>query len=372
MASAKLLNEGSEWQDYSSGFKCALAQYEAESGYKLKITKKDAVKAKVVCTLACGFQLNVRCKPKNKMWYISAKSSVLTHNCDITNHQIPTVKPCALAKILDTDFKASNCLPSWKDIQTKCQQKHLHVSKKVAYTARSVLKKSQWGNEEQEYGLIKPYLMELTRLNPGSHYFFEQDSEGHFVRCGFTVPFAAKFLSLAMPALIHDMAHLHKQKYPGQLSHMVAQDGNHNILGLTRGLHKGEDEREWTEVMSSNRSVLDSNAFDCSKNFLVGDHDKGMTNAADKVYLESHSFRCTKHHAGNLAKTHKASQEVRYFYTCAVMGYMLSDWDHHMGLIQQHRPDVHDAILAADPSTLLVRTHQLRGMTSTPKAMPSP
>ena len=108
------------------------------------------------------------------------------------------------------------------------------------------------------------------------------------MRCGFTVPFAAKFLSLAMPALIHDMAHLHKQKYPGQLSHMVAQDGNHNILGLTWGLHKGEDEREWTEVMSSNRSVLDSNAFDCSKLFLVGDHDKGMTNAADKVYPESH------------------------------------------------------------------------------------
>ena len=54
--------------------------------------------------------------------------------------------------------------------------------------------------------------MELTRLNPGYHYLYDQDIEGHFMRCGFTVPFAAKFLTLAMPALIHNMAHLKQTK----------------------------------------------------------------------------------------------------------------------------------------------------------------
>jgi hypothetical protein len=347
----KLLDEGMEWQDYKTGFKLAIAEYEQDSGYKLKIPKKSSEKAKFVCTLACGFNLNVRCRPKDKVWYISTKSSCFDHSCDITNHAIPLVKPTALAEILNEDFNVSNALPTWKDIKSKCQQKQLLVSKKVAYTARKIIKETQWGNEEKEYGLIKPYLEELTRLNPGSNYFYEQDEAGHFLRCGFTAPFAAKFLNYAIPAQIHDMCHLRNQKYPGQLSHMVAQDGNHNILGLSWGLHKGEDEKEWTTIMASNRAVLDTHGFDCGKIFLLGDYDKGMTNAAKSVFPEVQSFRCTKHHAGNLARTHRASQEIRYFYTCAVMGYRVCDWEHHMGLILKHRPDIHNAILEADPTT---------------------
>ena len=88
-----------------------------------------------------------------------------------------------------------------------------------------------WGTEEREYGYLKPYLQELARLNPGSNFFHEQDSSGHFLRCGFTVPFLADLLTYGVPAQMHDMAHLRDQKYPGQLSHMVVEDWQPQYFG---------------------------------------------------------------------------------------------------------------------------------------------
>ena len=72
---------------------------------------------------------------------------------------------------------------------------------------------------------------------------------------------------------MHDMAHLRNQKYPGQLSHMVVQDGNHNILGVSWGLHQSENEEEWTTIMRSNRAVLESEQFPVKSIFLLGDAD---------------------------------------------------------------------------------------------------
>ena len=215
------------------------------------------------------------------------------------------------------------------------------------------MKSSVWGDKEKEYGHIKPYLQELTRLNPGSSFFYETDAKGHFVRCGFTPPFAATFLNNAIPAMITDMAHLRNQKFPGQLSQMVGQDGNHNILPLTWGLHSGEDEAEWSAVFDCNRNGLDMQGYSEVQNlFLLGDADKGMAAAGAQCFPDSLRFRCTKHMATNLAqKPLKAPQEIRYFYTCAAMGYTQADWDRHMQLIEAARPDVYAYILAADPST---------------------
>ena len=79
----------------------------------------------------------------------------------------------------------------------------------------------------KEYGYFQPYQEQLTLLNPGSHFFYVQKT------CGFTVPFVPDFLAHGILAQMHNMAHLCDQKYPGQLSHMVVQDGNHQILGVT-------------------------------------------------------------------------------------------------------------------------------------------
>ena len=81
----------------------------------------------------------------------------------------------------------------------------------------------------------------------------------------------------------------------------------------------------------------------------MGDSDKGMKNASAVVFPECRSFRCVKHHSKNLASGHKASKEIRYFYTCAAMAYMPHEYDHHMDLILQSRPDVHQAIIEAHP-----------------------
>ena len=83
-------------------------------------------------------------------------------------------------------------------MKAKAQAANLKMTKKVAYTARNVLKHNAWGAEEKEYGYIKPYLEELVRLNPGSHFFHEQDSYSHFVQCGFTVPFLPELLTNAI------------------------------------------------------------------------------------------------------------------------------------------------------------------------------
>ena len=80
--------------------------------------------------------------------------------------------------------------------------------------------------------------------------------------------------------MITDMAHLRNQKFPGQLSQMVGQDGNHNILPLTWGLHSGEDEAEWSAVFDCNRNGLDMQGYSEVQNlFLLGDAAKGMAAA---------------------------------------------------------------------------------------------
>ena len=273
----------------------------------------------------------------------------MEHDCDITKHAVPPAPRSEIIALVSDDYKLTNKLPSWGDIKAKAQAANLKVTKKVAYSSWQVMKDTAWGTEEKEYGYLKPYLEELARVNPGSHFFHEQDSDGRFIRCGFTVPFLAEFLSNAVPAQIHDMAHLRDQKYPGQLSHMVVQDGNHNILGVTWGLHQAENEEEWTALMDSNRQVLHGGEFPVQSIFLMGDADKGMKNASAVVFPECRSFRCVKHHSKNLASGHKASKEIRYFYTCAAMAYMPHEYDHHMDLILQSRPDVHQAIIEANP-----------------------
>ena len=149
------------------------------------------------------------------------------------------------------------------------------------------------------------------------------------------------------------MAYLRNQKYAGQLSLMVGQDGNHNILPLTWGIHSAEDEVEWTAVKTCNRLGLETQEYsDLDKLFFLSDADKGMAAAGGTCFPTSLKFRCTKHMAKNLAQAPlKTPQEVRYFYTCACMGYMETDWNTHMELIRAARPDVHEYVLQADPST---------------------
>ena len=347
----EMLCEGKEWQSYDDGFKPCLRNYERECGYTTKIIKKDKKQAKLKCSIpTCSFALNLNCRKKDQVWYISRKSSNFDHECDITKHSVPVANPAQIINLVSEEFKLSNKLPSWGDMKAKAQACNVKVTKKVAYTARKMLKDTAWGTEEKEYGFLKPYLEELTRLNPGSHFFYEEDKDGHFVRCGFTVPFLSDFLLHAIPAQMHDMAHLRNQKYPGQLSHMVVQDGNHNILGVSWGLHQSENEEEWTTIMRSNRAVLESEQFPVKSIFLLGDADKGMNNASKEVFPECRSFRCIKHHAKNLASGLRASVEIRYFYTCATMAYMASEYAKHIDLIRTHRPDVHEAIIQADPT----------------------
>ena len=206
------------------------------------------------------------------------------------------------------------------------------------------MKDTAWGTEEREYGYLKPYLQELARLNPGSNFFHEQDSSGHFLRCGFTVPFLADLLTYGVPAQMHGMAHLRDQKPYG------CPGWQPQYFGGKLGLHQSENEQEWCALMDSNRKVLNAEGFPVDTIFLLGDADKGMKNASNVNFPECRSFRCVKHHSKNLASAHRASQEIRYFYTCAAMAYMPEEYDHHMNLILQTRPDVHEAIVRADPT----------------------
>jgi len=89
-ANHKILVEGSEWQSYTDGFKPCLREYERESGYTTKIIKKDNKQAKLQCSIStCAFTLKLNCRPKDKMWYVSQKSSKMEHDCDITKHAVP-------------------------------------------------------------------------------------------------------------------------------------------------------------------------------------------------------------------------------------------------------------------------------------------
>ena len=89
------------------------------------------------------------------------------------------------------------------------------------------------------------------------------------------------------------------------------------------------------------------NTFQCPV-FLLGNAGKDMENTRKEVFPECRSFRRIKHHAKNLASLHQASVELQYFYTCAAMAYIASDYVKHMDLIRTHCPDVHEAIIQAD------------------------
>ena len=86
------------WQSYEDGFKQCLREYEQQTGYTLKIIKKDNRQARVKCAIStCSFTLNLNCRKKDKMWYISQKSSKLQHDCNITKH--PT-RPAAPQRVI--------------------------------------------------------------------------------------------------------------------------------------------------------------------------------------------------------------------------------------------------------------------------------
>ena len=55
-------------------------------------------------------------------------------------HSVPVANPAQIINLVSEEFKLSNKLPSWGDMKAKAQKCNVKVTKKVAYTARNMLK----------------------------------------------------------------------------------------------------------------------------------------------------------------------------------------------------------------------------------------
>ena len=135
-------------------------------------------------------------------------------------------------------------------------------------------KKIVYGKEEDEYNLIKPYLEELEKVNPGT--IAEVDfhpTTNQFVRCYVIPNYGKRFLRNSLPAIFQDMAHLYT-KIPGNLWLAVGMDGDHHLMLVGWGICSPEKKEEWKIFQEGLKQQYGAELLE-ERFFSITDRQKG-------------------------------------------------------------------------------------------------
>ena len=166
--------------------KGAVNAYSSKVGYGSKIVPADGTtRAEFVCLVStdCTFNIRASARSKKELGIFRVnKKSCITHSCDQLLHMGQTVQPdkYAVARMLVPQVTSQGTVPDAGSVQTiAAETLDMPVKKATAYRAMALAKATVFGEYNEEFTYIEPYLEQFVAQNPGSKMYVNFDANGH-------------------------------------------------------------------------------------------------------------------------------------------------------------------------------------------------
>ncbi|KAJ9548062.1 hypothetical protein OSB04_020605 [Centaurea solstitialis] len=267
----------------------------------------------------CSWVLHVSTSKNDSTWTV--KTYVGDHTC----LQARKVNLCT-ARILSQHIQeeiATNPDIPLKTLHEQIQKKfQIRVSSQQVFRAKQMATRQVRGDYSQQYLLLRDYLEELQRSNPGTTVKLELEIEPNLQTT--TRQFKRVYICLGalkngFKALGRDLLGLDgsfmKGPYPGQILTAVGVDPNHGIYPLAYAIVEAETTNSWTwflECLGDDLELVSNSNFT-----FISDRQKGIIPAIAKVFPAAEHRFCVRHIQQNMKQSWKGKVYNDMLWRCA-------------------------------------------------------
>ncbi|XP_048629915.1 uncharacterized protein LOC106413961 [Brassica napus] len=313
-------------------------------------TSKAALQATMeICAMKHNFDYKVA-KTDRRVWYVRCayddcrwrvraegltgssyfiiKKYVPDHSCapSSRNHSVRTVSSKTVGSLIKHKYETVKEGPKPNDIIQFMRDDHgVEISYSLAWEAREYAVSVVRGIPEKGYEKVPKYLHMMKEANPGSHTFYETDSDGRFkflfIAYGQSI---RGFYAAIRKVIVVDGTFL-KSKYKGVLMVATALDGNSNLYPIASGVVDSENDRSWEWFMRQLKVVI----------------------ALAKVYPHAHHGICI-HHLLNNVVTYFKGKGVAGLVAKASKAYRVADFKKQFTAIFSISPAIGNYLIQAD------------------------
>ena len=333
-------------------------------------TTKNALKATMeICAMKHNFDYKVG-KSDKRVWYVRCadddcgwrvraegltgssyfiiKKYVLDHSCSPSsrNHSVRTVSSKSVGSLIMHKYESVKEGPKPNDIIQFMRDDHgVEISYSLAWDAREYAVNAVRGIPEKGYEKIPKYLQMMKEANPGTHTFYETDTDGRFKFLFISYGQSIRgFYAGIRKVIVVDGTFL-KSKYKGVLLVATTLDGNSNLYPIAFGVVDSENDRSWEWFMRQLNVVI---ADDQSLAF-VSDRNASIAKALAEVYPHSHHEICI-HHLLNNVVTYFKGKGVAGLVAKASKAYRVADFKKIFTAIFGISPEIGNYLIEADVS----------------------
>ncbi|XP_018460226.1 uncharacterized protein LOC108831162 [Raphanus sativus] len=331
-------------------------------------SSKTALKATMeICAMKHNFDYKlvksdkkiwyVRCADDDCTWRVRAegltgssyfiiKKYVPDHTCapSSRNHSVRTASSKTVGTLIMHKYESVKEGPKPNDIIQLMRNDHgVEISYPLAWEAREYAVNVVRGIPEEVYGKIPKYLHMMKEANPGSHTFYETDTNGRFRFLFISYGQSIRGFQAALRRVIVVDGTFLKSKYKGVLLVATALDGNSNLYPIAFGVVDSENDRAWEWFMRQLNVVID----DDESLAFVSDRNTSIAKALAKVYPHSHHGICI-HNLLNNVVTYYKGKGVAGLVAKASKAYRVADFKKIFTAIYSISPAIGKYLVDAD------------------------
>ncbi|XP_048599674.1 uncharacterized protein LOC125579845 [Brassica napus] len=331
-------------------------------------TSKAALQATMeICAMKHNFDYKVgktdrrvwyvRCADDDCRWRVRAEGLIGSsyfiikkyepdHSCSPSsrNHSVRTASSKTVGTLIKHKYETVKEGLKPNDIIQFMRNDHgVEISYSLAWEAREYAVNVVRGIPEKGYEKIPKYLHMMKEANPGSHTFYETDSNGRFKFLFISYGQSIRgFYAAIRKVIVVDGTFL-KSKYKGVLLVATALDENSNLYPIAFGVVDSENDRSWEWFMRQLNGVI---ADDQGLAF-VSDRNTSLAKAIAKVYPHAHHEICI-HHLPNNVVTYFKGKVVVGLVAKASKAYRVTDFKKKFTAIFSISPAIGTYLIQAD------------------------
>ncbi|KAL7594741.1 hypothetical protein Lser_V15G28938 [Lactuca serriola] len=192
------------------------------------------------------------------------------------------------------------------------------------------------GTPEESFSKLPVYFHNLKKHNPGIMAYIKTDSEDRFEYCFFAIGCAIRaFRECCRKVIIMDDVHL-KGKYKGTILHVVAMDGNNQILPIGYGICPKETTDSWTWFLEKLHECIG----DVEGLTMVTDRAPAIDVSIQNVFPNAQHGLCAFHLIGNIVHTFRKNKKTAILFWKLVKAYKTTEFEFYWGRLRNIRDNV--------------------------------
>ncbi|KAI3677529.1 hypothetical protein L6452_36793 [Arctium lappa] len=208
-------------------------------------------------------------------------------------------------------------------LQTQLQQKYeINISVMKAMRAKSIATQKIWGDFEEQFSLLRDYIQELKRCNPGTTVKLDVEDEPNpnsttrkFKRIYVCLGPLKQGFKVGKRDLLGLDGTFMKGPFPGQVLAAVGIDSNNGTYPLAYGIVEAESMASWSWFLQYLGEDLD--LFANSNFTFISDRQKGILPAIAKLFPYAEHRFCLRHIHDNMKQQWKGKAYKDHLWKCA-------------------------------------------------------